>query len=260
MKQPKVVLWDIETLPMVTATFSLYPDSINHDNILQDWSIICAAWKYLGQKTIYSTAISDDPKRFKKNVSDDYLVVKRLREVFEDADIIIGHNSKKFDTKKLNARLIFHGLEPLPSGIQQVDTLTEVKKVAAFSSNRLDYLGKHLLGGGKLETSKGLWLRILKGDMRAVREMVTYNKGDVTVLEELYNKLLPYMKTHPHLGAIQGSHKDSSCPRCGSDNLINNQIRYSAAGVKKLQKQCSDCHGYSTFIFKAEDDPRRTSN
>jgi len=132
-KTPKIILYDIETLPCVTATFSLYPDSIHHDNILSDWSIICACWKELNMPTIYSTAITDDPKAFNQDVNNDYLVVKKLREVLEDVDILVSHNGKKFDTKKLNARLIFHGLDPLPSGIQQVDTLQEVKKVAALT-------------------------------------------------------------------------------------------------------------------------------
>lgn len=259
-KIPKIVLYDLETLPMVTATFSLYPDSIGHDNILSDWSIISACWKELGKKTIYSSSIIDDPKAFKKNVNNDLVVVKRLREVFQDADIIIGHNSKKFDTKKLNARLIYHGLDPLPSGIQQVDTLSEVRKVAAFSSNRLDYLGKHLLGEGKMETSRGLWLRVLRGDKKAVQEMVTYNKQDVQLLEDVYLKIRPYIKSHPHIGVLHGEDKQHSCPKCGSTDLRKKTTRYTAAGVKRLQKQCMGCFGYHTFNYKSEDEPGSTRN
>jgi len=248
--EPKIVLFDIETLPAVAATFSLYPESIPHDNILQDWSIICIAWKFLGKKPIYNSSILDDLKAFKKDVSNDLVVLKKIREVFEEADIIIGHNSKHFDTRKINARLIFHGLDPLPSGILQLDTLKEIKKIATFTSHRLDYLGKHLLGEGKIETSKGLWLRVLKGDESAVKEMITYNKGDVQLLEELYEKIKPYIKNHPHLGAIGGWDKDETCPNCGGDSFKTSKIRYTAAGVKKIQKQCDKCHSYTTFRFK----------
>ncbi len=252
MKSPKILLYDLETCPILAATFSLWPDSIQHESIIADWSIICAAWKYLGQKTIYTSAITDNPKTFAKDVNDDYLVVKKLRDVFEDVDILIGHNSKKFDTKKFNARLIFHGLPPLPSGLQQLDTLQEVKKVAAFTSNRLDYLGQHLCGNGKSPTTKGLWIRVLKGEKAAVKEMVDYNKQDVKVLEDVYLKLLPYMKSHPHIGAIDGNDKNHSCPKCGSEEFSDSKIRYSAAGVKRVQKQCKNCHSYSTFIWKQE--------
>jgi len=250
MKQPKILLWDIESLPIMAATFSLWPDSIQHESIIADWSIICAAWKFLGQKPVYTTAITDFPKKFSKDVNDDFEVVKKIREVLEDVDILIAHNGKKFDTKKLNARLIFHGLPPLPSGLQQVDTLQEVKKVAAFTSNRLDYLGNHLCGNGKTTASRGLWIRVLKGERAAVKEMVEYNKQDVRVLEEVYLKLLPYMKSHPHVGALDGNDKNHSCPKCGSEDLVNRKIRYSAAGVKRVQEQCKKCHSYSTFIYK----------
>lgn len=251
-KPPKIILYDLETLPMVTATFSLYPDSIGHDNILSDWSIINACWKELGKPTIYSSAITDDKEMFKLDVNNDLVVVNKLREVFEDADIIIGHNSKKFDTRKLNTRLIYWGLDPLPSSLHQVDTLQEIRKVAAFSSNRLDYLGKTLLGEGKSETSRGLWLRVLKGDKKAVKEMVEYCKKDVQLLEDLYLKILPYMKSHPHVGAMDGGDKNHTCPKCGSEKLVQNKVRFTAAGVKKVQRQCSECHSYTTFIYKEE--------
>lgn len=251
-KAPKIILYDIETLPMVTATFSLYPESIGHDNILSDWSIINICWKELLKPTIYTSSILDDKATFEKDVNNDYVVVKKIREVFEDADIIVGHNVKKYDTKRVNTRLIYWGLEPLPSGLQQVDTLQEIKKVASFSSNRLDYLGKVLLGEGKLETSKGLWLRILKGDAEAVEEMANYCKTDVQLLEDLYLKILPYMKSHPHMGALHGDDKNHTCQKCGSDQLTKKMTRYTATGVKKQQAQCKVCHGYTTFIYKAE--------
>jgi hypothetical protein len=252
-KVPKILLLDTETLPMITATFSLYPDSINHDNILQDWSLICACWKYLDKPTIYSSSILDDREAFKQSVNNDLVVVKRVREVLQDADIVIGHNVKKFDMKKYNARLIFHGLDPLPSGIQLLDTLTEIRKVAAFSSNRLDFLGKTLTGQGKIETERGLWLRVLKGEKKAVKDMTHYCKGDVQVLEDLYLKLRPYMKGHAHVGVLHGEDKQHSCPRCGSTRLQGNKTRFTAAGVKKVQKQCMDCTGYSTFLFKPKE-------
>jgi DNA polymerase elongation subunit (family B) len=251
-KPVKVVLWDIETKPAVAAVWTLYPDSIPHDNILSDWSIVSIAWKELGKKTTYCTSVLDDPKRFKKDSGDDYYVVKKMREVLEDVDVLVGHNSKKFDTKKFNARLIHHGLPPLPSGIQQVDTLQEVKKVATFTSHRLDYLCKTLVGAGKIETHKGLWMRVLKGEKKAVEEMVHYNKGDVTLLEELYLKIRPYMKSHPHMGALDQGDRHMSCPKCGSNELIGSKIRHTAAGVKKVQKQCKSCHSYSTYQYKVE--------
>lgn len=252
MSTPKIVLLDIETLPAVAATFTLYPTSINHENILQDWSIICICWKILNKPVIYATSVLDDDKAFKKDSSNDYVVISKFREVLSTADVVVGHNIKKFDMKKFNARLIYYNLEPLPE-IHMVDTLTEIKKVANFMSHRLDYLGNHLLGDGKVETSRGLWLRVLKGDKKAVKEMVSYCKRDVELLEELYNRILPYMKSHPHVGAMQGWDRHETCPKCGSDDLSTHKTRYTAAGIQKAQKQCKSCHSYTTFnVYKTK--------
>ena len=221
-KQPKIILWDIETSLMITTTFSLYPDRIPHDGILQDWFIICGAWKELGKET-KSVQIS-------KN-KDDKQVCKTLREALIDADIIVHHNGDKFDLKKLNARLIYHGLDPLPH-IATVDTLKEVKKIAQFTSNRLDYLGKFLFGEGKVSHDQGMWLEIAKGDISSVPKMVEYNIGDVEVLEKVYLRLRPYMKNHPVITNYMDMDKHG-CNKCGSINLINRGYSITAAGVKE---------------------------
>ena len=246
-KEPKILLWDIETSMMNVGTFSLYPESIGHQNIIDDWYIISAAWKFLGKPKIYSVCGVDDPKRYKRDIRDDYHVVKTIRDVLDDVDIIIGHNQNKFDIKKFKARLIFHQLPPLPKLIHSVDTLKEVKKIAAFSSNRLDYLTTHLCGQGKMQTSSGLWLKVMQGDKTAHAEMVKYNKIDVVRLEELYLRLLPYLESHPHVGAIAGNDRDKTCPKCGSISQKIKGHRYSASGIRRVQVQCCKCHSYHTY-------------
>lgn len=247
-KKPTCILWDIETSAMKVSTFSLYQDSIHHSNILEDWYIFCVAYKKLGESKVHGISVTDDKKRFKKNPSDDYYVVKEIAKVLRDADVVIGHNSNAFDWKKLNARLIFHNLPPLPK-ILSVDTLKEYRKIAKFSSNRLDYLGEHLGYGGKVQTSQGLWIRALNGDPDAIDEMLKYCKGDVKLLEKIYLRLLPHMTSHPHMGAMAGKERSDSCPHCGSNHLEKVRTRYTAAGVKKQQYQCRDCNSYSTQKF-----------
>jgi predicted RNA-binding Zn-ribbon protein involved in translation (DUF1610 family) len=238
-KNLRICLWDIETNMNIVGSFSLYPESINYENILHEWYIITGCWKILGEDKVYSSSVVDDPQRFKKDHTDDYHVVKTLRDMLEDVDILIHHNGDKFDLKKFNSRLIFHKLPPLPK-ILTIDTLKEVKKVAAFNSNRLDYLCLHLIGEGKKSTEKGLWLRVLAGNRAAVREMVAYCKVDVQRLEDLYNRLKPYMKTHPNL-ATPDTH---NCPKCNSNRTIKRCIKMRASGLRYQQYQCKDCGGY----------------
>lgn len=244
----KALLWDVETAPMVGAIWSLRPkDFIPHQNILRDWFIICGAWKWLDGKRVYSTAC--DPADIRayfcgEGPPPDRLVVERLREAVEQADFIIAHNGDGFDLRKLNARIIHYGLPALPS-VRTVDTLKEARKVAAFSSNRLDFLAKTLTDGGKLQTEPGLWLRVLRGQRNALNEMLRYNRRDVTELEDVYRYLLPYMKAHPNvtvgdptIGLLK------KCPKCSSTNL-------QRRGKQKTQTQvydryhCQDCGSWS---------------
>ncbi len=252
MKAQKVrqLYWDIETAGIVATTWNLYPESIPHDNLLQDWFIISISWKFQGETKIHSVSVLDDPKRFKKDRTDDYHVVKTMRDVFDNVDILVHHNGNAFDVKMFNSRLMHHRLPPLPK-MAMVDTLRETKKVAKHTSNRLDFLGQKFLGIGKQQTPPGTWKKAMHGDPAAIKTMVTYNKRDVTILEGYYDVLAPYMKTHPHRGAMMGKHKDFSCPKCGGTAFdpSRDKRRYSAAGVPKLQKQCSTCFSFSTFTL-----------
>jgi len=227
---------DIETAPMVVTSWSLYPKSLSHENIMQDWFMICAAWKYNDSPKVYATSIQGGK-------GNDYKVVKALRDAIAQADIVVGHNSDRFDIKKLNARLIYHGLDPLPM-VSSIDTLKEVRKIAAFTSNRLDYLAKVLVGEGKLKTDYHLWLKAMDGNKKAITDMVTYNKVDVIRLEQVYMRLRPYMKSHIHIGALNDKGKYESCPKCGSSHFKLNGIRVTASGMQRQECQCRKCGGY----------------
>ncbi len=219
-----------------------------HDAILEDWFVLSWAFKELNKGPVRAKSVLDFKR---KSLSDDYGLIKSIREELDDVDVLIAHNGDKFDIRKLNARIIFHGLPPLPK-IQTIDTLKEIRKVAQMTSNRLDYLSKVFTGEGKIHTSPGLWMKCMNGDAKSMREMVKYNKVDVVRLEGVYNKLLPYMKAHPHIGAMSGQDKNHSCNKCGSTSFTpgQNKERFTAAGGKKLQRQCSKCYSYSTFTVK----------
>lgn len=251
MKEPKIVLWDIETSGIVATTWNLHPESISHKNMIQDWFIICAAWKELGKDKIETVSVLDNPERLgTKGITNDYHVIKTLRDMLQDVDILVHHNGDKFDIKMFTTRLIYHNLPPLPK-LTTVDTLKEVRKVARFTSNRLDFLGHTLAGIGKQETPEGTWLKSMQGDPDAIHTMVEYNKQDVNVLEAVYLKLRPYMKNHPHRGVLEGNEPAHSCPKCGSTNVHKDGIRLTAAGYKRQEMKCNDCGGYHSTTLKA---------
>lgn len=232
-KKIKIILFDIETSLIIATTFTLYPERIPHDGILQDWFILSGAWKELGSKTVQSVSVAD----FKRTkLDDDYDVVKAIRNGLLDADIVVGHNLDKFDIRKLNTRLIFHGLPPLPK-IQTIDTLKVAKKIGQFTSNRLDYLSKYLVGRGKEKTTPDLWMKCMNGDKKSLAEMTHYNKIDVIRLEEVYKKFKPYIPNHPRVSDV-----NCSCPNCGGTNVKKHKPRLRSTGLWYQQYQCSCGH------------------
>jgi hypothetical protein len=231
-KQPRGLLYDLETSYILTYTFSLYPESISPSAVVEDWHIHCASWKWVGEDRVY-TAMEKD--RCDKNI------VEKLSKAINEADFLIAHNGIKFDMKKLSARVVAHRMDALPP-VPTVDTLKEARALGAFTSNRLDYLGEYLDVGRKLHNSPNLWARAFQGDKKALKEMLEYNKQDVHLLEEVYNELLPYMKKHPNYNVIMDT-KDK-CPRCGHSHLTKRGFSYTVSG-KKQRLQCDSCKSWS---------------
>lgn len=241
----KILVFDLETSHMMLADFSLWrKGGIDHSNILQDWYIFCAAYKWLGEEETHGISIHHNKRRFKKDPSDDYIVVKKLHGLMMKAEVLAGHNIKKFDWKKLNTRFLAHGLSPVPKK-RMIDTLSMAKKDFAFSSNRLDYIADFVGVGAKMHTSKGLWLRALKGDPEALEEMLEYCKVDVKINEDVYYKLRPYSTDSINLGTfVKDDETDPSCPKCESQDLIKRGYAYTNAG-KFHRYNCKCCGGWS---------------
>jgi DNA polymerase elongation subunit (family B) len=239
MVKPKILIWDIETSKSIVTTFSLFPNFISHKAIRQDWFIISAAWKWLGESKIHSISILDN----KKDLFDDTAVTRKLRELTEEADIIVHHNGDKFDLKKLHTRIIKHGIEPFHRKPLTIDTLKQARKHFSFTSNRLDYLGIFLGVGKKVPTEDDLWEKVLDGDRKAIARMVHYNKGDVKLQEAVFKRLAPYID---HPGFISDDRPRCQNVNCRSIHLVKNLLRYTAGGIPKQQYRCRDCGSYTT--------------
>jgi len=210
----KVLIFDIETSPIIAYTWGIWGQNIPTDNIIKDWLILTWAAKWLFEDKVYSAKIT--PKEIKAD--DDSRVVKALWAMIEEADIIIAHNAAKFDVKRMNTRFLKHRLG-LPSPYQVIDTLKHARKKFNITSNRLDYIAKDFLGiDGKMETPKGLWKRCIEGSAEALTMMDEYCIKDVYVLEDVYMHLRPYIQPHPNIGLLEDSSKPQ-CPCCGSEEL-----------------------------------------
>lgn len=178
-------------------------------------ALISVAWKWLGEDKIYVKGI-DDYKRYSKDKYSDESLIKEIWHLFDEADILVGHNAQAFDNKEVNARFAFHGMEP-PSHYRTVDTLKEARKTFKFESNKLDALGEYLGLGRKVKhPGIDMWLDCMKGDKKAWKLMKKYNAMDVELLEKVYLHLRPWMATHPNLGVYSDQ---PVCRVCGSKRL-----------------------------------------
>ena len=212
--KPKILLFDIENSPLTVYTWGLFDQNIWINQIKKDWYIISWSAKWLGGKKTISSTVSPQ-ESLKQN---DKRIVKELWNLVNEADILIGHNAKAFDVKKMNARFLKYGL-PEPRQYKVIDTLTIARRNFAISSNKLDYLCSYLGLDRKIQTWWfELWELCMQGDKKALKIMETYCQNDVIILEELYMKLRVYDKTHPNVW-LYIDDDELHCPRCGSTRL-----------------------------------------
>lgn len=238
IKQPKVLIYDIETAPIIAYVWGLWKNDVALNQIKSDWHILSWSAKWLGdppEKTMYMD------QRNAKNIQDDSIILAEIWKLLDEADIVVTQNGKKFDQKKLNARFIINKFVP-PSSYKHIDTLELAKRHFGFTSNRLGYLSEKLctkykkLEHGKFPGFK-MWEECLKNNIEAWKEMEEYNKYDVLSLEELYTKLIPWDSSidfnlfHDELVNV--------C-KCGSMDFKKAGFYYSTAG--KYQKfVCNKC-------------------
>jgi len=90
MSEPKILLFDIENAPNTAYIWGLFQDVISQEMLSDSWYMLCWSAKWLGKKGIYSSALIDFPKNYKKNKEDDSLILKKLWKLLDEADIVVA--------------------------------------------------------------------------------------------------------------------------------------------------------------------------
>jgi predicted RNA-binding Zn-ribbon protein involved in translation (DUF1610 family) len=252
---PKIGLIDIETAPIKGNVWGLFDQNVGINQIDTEWSILSFTYKPLGGKksSIVYRDTSGDPRNDKD-------IVQELWDIMHDHDFLIAQNGKRFDMKKMRARMIMHGMLP-PSPVQVIDTLLMARQVASFTSNKLEWLSTYLSNIKKSSHKEfpgfELWTGCLEDNPRAWRAMEKYNVTDVTSMEQVYLKLRPWVTGHPNVAAYTDSEK-IACPRCGSHALREDGMKRTNVSAYK-RYQCNSCGGWSHDRYTINSKAKRRS-
>lgn len=233
MTGPKILTLDIETSPGLADVWRIWDQNISLNQLHEVSRVICfaAKWKDSAKVEFYSEF----------HHGHDEMVAQAYR-LMDEADAIIHYNGKRFDNKHLN-REIALGFGGPPSPFKQIDLLNVVKAKFAFMSNKLEHVARQFGLGGKAQTGgHELWTQCLLNNPQAWNKMRAYNKQDVVLTEQLYDRILPWIDGHPNWNLYAGT--EDNCPNCGSDDL--ERRGFQMTNVSKFQRyRCRGCERWS---------------
>ena len=233
----RILYLDIETRPIVAEVWSLYNvERIGLNQVREFGGTICVGAKWGGEKRV----------RFYSDWQHGHRgMLEAVHELWGEADAICGYNSDRFDINRLKGEFVKEGMEP-PKPIASIDVFKTVKREFGFDSNKLQHVADLLGVGSKLQhEGHALWTKVLQGDEKARRTMERYCKQDVRLLEQVYDKLLPWITTHPNL-----SHNRGHCHKCNSTHLTSQGWKPTAKFLVQSLK-CQSCGGWQQGAKKA---------
>lgn len=188
----KILVLDIETKYMLMEGWGLFNQNFSVDQIAEDWSILSYSAKWYDSDEVMYSDVTE-------KTEDDLL--QELHDLLDESDFVIAHNGRRFDLKKIRARMVTRGFKPY-SPVRVIDTLEIAKTEFAFTSNKLLYLTrllckKHQKSSHGKFAGHSLWKEFVKGNPEAIQEMREYNIIDVVSLQELYDIIAPWSSKLP---------------------------------------------------------------
>lgn len=266
----KVVTLDIERQSAICSNIWQLKQYgyLRPNQIIVPVRTICFSWKWLGEDEIHFSSEWDPfddgtvvaPRPYKDTgLLESYPghapMIEIARKVLDEADFVIGWNSKRYDVGNLRSHMAEYDYDP-PSPHKDIDLITTSRSQFGFMSHSLEEAAPHFGFGGKMEHESGLWdkLRWLPytqpyGDelVRVRQVMKDYNKRDVELTELIFDRMLPWIPKLNIYGNTDydGDDIDSDirCRRCNSTDIqFRGTYRGSTCWYRKFQ--CNNCKGY----------------
>jgi len=237
-KELKVLFFDIEVSPIKAVVWNLQPRWIAENQVTEYGRIICFAAKWLGtDEIIYEETRTKNDKR----------VTKELIRLFDQADVVCGHNSQSFDVGWVTARALGHGINP-PSPFKSADTYRIAKREFKLPRNSLSFLAEYLKVSPKSKHSAfpgmELWTECEKGNKEAWAEMKAYCIQDVETQEQVYYKLRAWDSNKQTNLSVFRKDTIPACPQCGSVNIQRAQDIFTGTQIYNGYR-CLNCKSWS---------------
>jgi DNA polymerase elongation subunit (family B) len=225
---PRILFLDIETRPIVAEVWSLRDvQHIGLNQVREFGGTICVGALWAGKRKV---------ELYSDWQHGHVPMLQAIHGLMEQADAVCGYNSDRFDIKKLKGEFVKNGLPPLRP-LTSIDVFKTVRREFSFDSHKLDHIANLLGVGSKLKhEGHGLWMKVMQGDERARRTMERYCKQDVKLLERVYDKLRPWMTTHPHLGSTPSG----ACSACKQLTLTSQGWKRTVS-YRVQSLKCTSC-------------------
>lgn len=240
--QPKRLFFDIETSYVKARVWRSGKQWVDASNIEGETRVICICYKWQHDEKVHVLTWDEN--------QDDKELLKKFIKVLGSADEICAHNGDRFDIKQLRTRALLQGVLMFPK-YRTLDTLKKARSFFSFQSNRLDYLGKVLEVGRKLDHEGfGLWVRVQEGSTKAERkqalkEMVNYCIQDVILLQDVFEVLSPFIDHNTNFAVIKdGLSGKWKCPECTSDKVQLSHTDTTPLGYVRRHMKCNHCRKY----------------
>ena len=232
----KTLYFDIETTLAKSYHWGQWQQNLSVKQQIQESHMLSHAWAW-GDGEVFSSVLT--PEEVLNQ--DDERIVYEIWSLLDNCDVVVAHNGKRFDVKKVNGYFLKYGL-PKPSSYKVIDTLEIAKKHFNLPFKSLEYLAKFL--NVELKQDSGgiqTWIDCDRGDPEALATMEFYNRGDVVTLREIHNKLRGWDNNGVNIALYNDNH-DTLCTHCGGDDISVITDKFAYTPQRKYQMyRCNSC-------------------
>lgn len=235
-----ILCMDIETFPMRLYGWAMFNQNFSVNQIEEDWALMSFSAEWLHDDGNFYA-----DNRYCSSPKDDHRLLVLLHQLFAAADFIVARNGKKFDLRKIKARMAVEGFRPVKTPVI-IDPMLLNRDEFAFSSQKLEYTTSVVQGVELRKASHGkypgfeLWKACLANDQLAWQECEDYNRIDVVSMKSEYLLLRGWYRKHPNVAIYADDIEGPTCGTCGSKDVKKDGKARTQVGIYQRYK-CNCC-------------------